>query len=100
MIFPLSLSKKVEIHVAQDTKHIHLLDITDKQINKKQMTQLIKKLCNVGEVNAINWNFIFYGQAKAYGVSTNMATPLDNTDTRLYHPFKSRMYLSGPFRYI
>lgn len=98
MNIPFGYQQRIEIFPDIKRGQIHLLELTEKELSHNKIKKLIHQIFESNNLSSNLFNWIYYGDGKAYGVSMAMMSVLSRDDDRLYLNYKKRMALSAPFR--
>lgn len=98
MNIPFGYQQRIEIFPDIKRGHIHLLELTEKELSHNKLKKLIHQISESNNLSPNLFNWIYYGDGRAYGASISMMRRLTRDDDRLYLNYKKRMALSAPFR--
>ncbi len=87
-----------EVHIDINQKQIHLFDQGNKNRNHHKLKKVMTDIAELRNINKNLYNWIYYGQGKAFAISQVIYTPLSSCDPRLYPLFRGRMFVAAPFR--
>lgn len=98
MNIPFCYHQRIEMFTDIKGGHIHLLELSENELSHKKLKKLIHQISELNNITPILFNWIYYGDGKAYGVSSAMINRLSKNDERLYSQYRKRMVLAAPFR--
>ncbi|MBN8203887.1 hypothetical protein LG291_25090 (plasmid) [Cytobacillus firmus] len=98
MNIPFCYHQRIEMFTDIKRGHIHLLELTENELSHNKLKKLIHQISELNNIAPSLFNWIYYGDGKAYGVSTSMISHLARSDERLYSQYRKRMVLAAPFR--
>ncbi|WP_102275092.1 hypothetical protein [Cytobacillus massiliigabonensis] len=83
MKIPPNFHHQVGIHMDIENQHIHILNLSDKNMNLRKIRILINEITKEYNISVLTWNSIFYGVGAALAVSTDRFILLKKDDPRL-----------------
>lgn len=87
MNIPFGYHKRIEMFTDIKGGHILLLELSEYELSHKKLKKLIHQISELNNITPILFNWIYYGDGKAYGVSSSMINRLSKNDERLYSQY-------------